>query len=107
MKKEQKRTVLLDKFGSEKDKLVQDKDLKIKMLEHQLVDISPLQSEEVEGLRQSVIKGFWRTGSESHDIHVKCDRVELTGLLARKDYEQLLCTFLSALDSQEAQEEQK
>jgi hypothetical protein len=46
-----------------------------------------------------VIKGFWRTGSESHDINVKCDRVELTGLLARKDYEQLLCTFLTALES--------
>ena len=46
-----------------------------------------------------MIKGFWRTGSESHDILVKCDRVELTGLLARKDYEQLLCTFLTALES--------
>lgn len=30
---------------------------------------------------------------------MKCDRVELTGLLARKDYEQLLCTFLTALEN--------
>ncbi len=29
---------------------------------------------------------------------VKCDRVELTGLLARKDYEQLLCRFLASLE---------
>ena len=98
LKKEQLKTAHLEKVCVEMDKLAQEKDLKVQQLEKQTFELAPLQSDKVESLRQQVIKGFWKTGSESHDILVKCDRVELTGLLARKDYEQLLCTFLAALE---------
>jgi len=89
----------LEKIIAEKDKIIADKDAKISTLEQQNFELAPLQSEKVESLRQSVIKGFWKTGSESQDVIVKCDRVELTGLLARKDFEQLLCTFLASLEN--------
>ena len=77
--------------------MLQEKDSKIALLDSYAYDKAPLESEKTDLLRQVTIKGFWKTGSESHDITVKCDRVELTGLLARKDYEMLLCTFLTAL----------
>jgi hypothetical protein len=44
------------------------------------------------------IKNLWAKGTESKHAILKCDRVQLTSMLASKSYDELLVHFLDALE---------
>jgi hypothetical protein len=56
--------------------------LQIKELEEDARLTSKLKAEMDEEICKKVIKDWWEPGTSSKDLEFKCDKVELTGLLA-------------------------
>ena len=85
--------------AAKQEQIIQDLRLRIKELEEDARLTNQLKAEMDDETCKKMIKEWWEPGASNKELVIKCDKVEMTGVLAWRDPIGLLSKIMAALQS--------